>query len=161
MIVVVMGVAGAGKTVVGSALAARLGWPFFDADDFHSPENVAKMAAGIPLTDADREPWLAALHALVARQAAANVDSVLACSALRATFRRRLAGAAPNVVSVYLRVTPAVAQARVANRSGHYMKAALVPTQFEALEPPDDAITIDGSAAVDEIVDTIVAHIAR
>lgn len=159
MIIVVMGVAGAGKTAVGTALAASLGWPFLDADSYHPAANVAKMSGGAPLSDDDREPWLAALQDLLARLHASSTDAVLACSALRADFRNRLAAAGHDVVFVHLRVSPAVAARRVRNRSGHFMPGALVETQFEALETPSDAIEVNGEGTVDDVVRSIRARL--
>jgi len=142
MIVVVMGVCGCGKTTVGEALAAATGWPFFDADGFHPPANVAKMAAGIPLTDLDRAPWLDRLAAEMGAIERAGGSAVLACSALKAAYRERLA-IAGDVRFVHLKGDRATIASRVAARTGHYMPAALVDSQFAALEPPADAIDID------------------
>lgn len=152
MVIVVMGVAGSGKTTVGRALAARLGRPFFDADDFHSPENVARMRAGVPLTDADREPWLASLCALIERADAAGEDIVLACSALRARFRERLRAAAKDLRYVYLDAGRHVIAHRLAERTGHFMSPDLVTSQFADLEEPDDALVLDASRAPKELV---------
>lgn len=157
MIVVIMGIAGAGKTRVGSALAQSLGWPFFDADDFHPQPNVARMAAGEPLTDDDREPWLHALQQLIS----SVPNAVLACSALRERFRERLAGAARDVVFVYLRVDPALAERRMRTREGHYMPPSLLSSQLEALEVPSDAIEVDGALEVPAIVAEITRRIAE
>ena len=156
MIIVVMGVAGAGKTYVGSALAKRLGWRFLDADDCHSAANVAKMRAGIPLSDSDREPWLATLQDFIASATASGDDAVVACSALRQEFRQRLAAAGRDVVFVYLRVSAATAEQRTRSRIGHFMPPALVESQFETLEEPADAIVVDGEAAVEDIVTRII-----
>ena len=152
MIVVVMGVAGSGKTTVGRALAASLGRPFFDADDFHPPENIARMRAGVPLTDADREPWLASLCALIERADAAGEDIVLACSALRAQFRERLRAAANDLRYVYLEAGRGVIAHRLAERTGHFMSPDLVTSQFADLEEPDDALVLDASRAPKELV---------
>jgi gluconokinase len=142
MIVVVMGVCGCGKTTVGKALAAALGWRFFDADDFHPPANIEKMAAGIPLTDVDRWPWLDRLAAEMGAIERAGGHAVLACSALRQAYRDRLA-VAGNVRFVHLRGDRATIAARVAARPGHYMPATLVDSQFAALELPAEAIDVD------------------
>ena len=154
-----MGVAGAGKTAVGRALADSLGWSFHDADDFHSRANVAKMRAGTPLTDTDRAPWLATLHALIADHLASGAPMVLACSALRAAYREALrpGGAADaRVAFVQLDVPPEVAERRLAARSGHYMPASLVASQFATLEPPRDALRLDATRPVAELVQQIV-----
>jgi len=154
MIVVVMGVCGCGKTTVGEALAAATGWPFFDADGFHPPANVAKMAAGIPLTDLDRAPWLDRLAAEMGAIERAGGSAVLACSALKAAYRERLA-IAGDVRFVHLKGDRATIASRVAARTGHYMPAALVDSQFAALEPPADAIDIDVVLPVAEQVAAI------
>lgn len=154
-ILVVLGVAGAGKTTVGLALAAALGRAFYDADDYHPPANVDVMRRGVPLTDADRAPWLAALRALLVRCLAEGTPAVLACSALRTAYRAALVppnARAGDVAFVYLDVTPAVAAARVAARAGHFMPAALVASQFAALEVPSDAVRVDAALPVaDEV----------
>lgn len=158
-----MGVAGAGKTTVGRALAASLGWDFHDADDFHSAANVAKMRAGTPLTDADRAPWLDALRALLARHLDARTPMVLACSALRAAYRRALRpddASEGSMAFVQLDVSPLVAERRLAARRGHYMPATLVASQFATLEEPGDALRLDGARPVPELVSQIVDRLA-
>jgi gluconokinase len=150
-VIVLMGVAGAGKTTVGRRLAASLGWPFADADDYHPAENVARMRRGEPLTDAERAPWLAALAALVGDHVRRDVPLVLACSALRHASRDVLAPA----TFVYLRVSPAVLAERLATRAGHFAPPALLDSQLATLEPPDhepDTITVDGERSPDELV---------
>lgn len=147
-----MGVAGSGKTSVGRALANALGWPFFDADDFHSPENIATMTRGVALTDVDREPWLAALRALLHKLDAEQRDAVLACSALRAHFRDRLRAAAREVRYVYLRASTELLAQRLAARRGHFMRAELLASQLSTLEEPGDAIAIDAARTPVEIV---------
>jgi gluconokinase len=160
MIIVLMGVAGSGKTTVGRALAARLGCAFFDADDFHPAENIARMHAGVPLTDADREPWLASLCALVERVDAAGEDVVLACSALRARFRARLRAAANDLRYVYLRADRNVIARRLGARAGHFMSADLLGSQFAALEEPDDALVLDASRTPAELAAEIERSLA-
>ncbi len=142
MIVVVMGVCGCGKTTVGQALAAELDWPFFDADDFHPPENVAKMAAGMPLTDADRWPWLDRLATELAAVEGRGASAVLACSALRQAYRDRLARAG-DVRFVHLVGDRATIAERIGARTHRYMPLSLLDSQFAALEPPGDAIDVD------------------
>jgi gluconokinase len=156
MIVVVMGVCGCGKTTVGKALAAALGWRFFDADDFHPPANIEKMAAGIPLTDTDRWPWLDRLAAELGATERAGGHAVLACSALRQAYRDRLA-VAGDVRFVHLRGDRATIAARVAARPGHYMPATLVDSQFAALELPAEAIDVDITLPVADQV-AVVRH---
>lgn len=136
---VVMGVSGSGKSTVGRRLAAALAWDYLDADDFHPPANVALMSAGRPLTDAHRDPWLSALADALARRLAEGRGVVLACSALRRAHRDRLRAAGPGVAFLYLRTDPAAARERVAARTGHFFPAALVGSQFAALEEPDPA----------------------
>jgi len=156
MIVVVMGVCGCGKTTVGQALAESLGWPFHDADDFHPPANVAKMAAGVPLTDDDRWPWLDRIVDEMRRALAGNGHAVIACSALRETYRARLAQAG-DVRFVHLAGDYGTIAERLASRSHRYMPATLLDSQFAALEPPADAITIDVRDAVPRQVRAIEA----
>ncbi len=142
MIVVVMGVSGCGKTTVGQALAASLGWPFFDGDDFHPEANVARMAAGIALTDDDRWPWLDRIAAEMRAVQAGGGNAVLACSALKQAYRDRIA-AAGDVRFVHLVGDAKTIGARLAERRHRYMPATLLASQFAALEPPPEAITVD------------------
>jgi len=137
-----MGVSGSGKTVVGQALAKDLGWPFFDADNFHPKENVAKMAAGTPLTDADRWPWLDRLAAEMKALEERGVSAVLACSALRQAYRDRISRAG-NVRYVHLSGDHDTIAARLAARKNHYMPPTLLASQLATLEAPTDAIVID------------------
>jgi gluconokinase len=152
MIVIVMGVAGAGKTTVGRALAAALGWPFVDADDLHPAANVDRMRRGQPLDDADRAPWLQAVASTIRTMK----DGVVACSALKRAYRDALR-VRDDVRFVYLVVDRAVLERRLAARRGHYMPPSLLPSQLATLEPPDDAIVVDGDAPVDRLVDEIRA----
>jgi gluconokinase len=156
MIIILMGVAGAGKTTAGTALARRLGWRFADADNFHSAAAIAKMRAGIPLTDADREPWLESLHEAILQWLHQGDNVVLACSALRAEYRKRLA-VSPEVKLVFLRVGGEVAAARLSQRGDSFFNPRLLSSQFETLEEPRDAVIVDASLNVDEIVETIRA----
>lgn len=158
MIVVVMGVSGAGKSTVGALLARELCWDFFDADDFHPEANVAKMRAGEPLTDADRAGWLTALAELIDRLVRAGRHAVLACSALRASHRDRLrARHTAEVKLVYLRGDPALIRVRLAQRRGHFMTAALLDSQLATLEEPRDALVVDVDATPATIVERIRA----
>lgn len=148
----VMGVAGSGKSTLGAALAERLGWPFQDGDDLHPPANRLKMAAGEPLTDADRAPWLAA----VADWMAVHPRGVVACSALKHAYRMRLGGRL-----VWLRGEPALIAARLAARQGHFFAPGLLESQFAALEPPgpDEApIIVDCALATQDQVDAVLAQ---
>lgn len=153
---IVMGVSGCGKTTVGTALANRLGWNFYDADDFHPPENVAKMSAGIPLNDDDRYPWLVALHDLIANSLVNEKSGVLACSALKENYREVLLKDNDNVQIVYLKGSFDLILSRMQARSGHYMKPEMLQSQFDALEEPVDALTISISCSIDEIVNHIL-----
>ena len=152
MIVVVMGVSGSGKSTVGEALASVLHWPFLDADDFHPQANVAKMARGEPLTDDDRWPWL---DRLAAELAARGGNAVLACSALRAAYRERLARAG-DVRFVHLHGDRDTIAARLASRQHRYMPATLLDSQFATLETPVDALALDVHDPVDAQVRAIV-----
>jgi gluconokinase len=139
MIVVVAGVAGSGKTTIGEQLASRLGWAFADGDSFHPAANVAKMRAGIPLTDADRKPWLAALTAWMDDIIASGQSAVLACSALKRSYREELLGGRDQAVMVFLEVSREQDEARVSQRTGHFFAEPLLASQFAALELPDPA----------------------
>lgn len=151
-----MGVSGAGKTRIGAALSSALGWPFFDADDFHSDTNVSRMRGGIALTDHDRVAWLQAIRAALARVDDASENAVLACSALGKQFRASLREGFDDMRFVYLKVDRELARARVASRVDHFMPAALVDSQFASLDEPEDALVIDASKPPDEIVAEIL-----
>jgi carbohydrate kinase (thermoresistant glucokinase family) len=153
---IVMGVAGCGKTSVGKALAERLGWVFFDGDDFHPPANVAKMASGIPLNDGDRAPWLDELHGLLARALREGHHPVLACSALKERYRRTLLEGNGGIRVVYLRGDYDLILSRMRERTDHYMKPGMLRSQFEALEEPADALTANIDRPVPQIVDGIL-----
>src|SRR5262245_8317384 len=161
MLILVMGVAGSGKTMVGTRLASAFGWVFVDADDFHSTDNVAKMAAGIPLTDEDRGPWLHDLQALVRQFALSGRNLVLACSALRASYRDHLCSASDQTAIVYLKADRSLISERLLERQGHYMPASLIESQFKVLEEPDEAITIPADWRPDQIVDAIRAKLPQ
>lgn len=161
MIILVMGITGSGKTTVGQLLAERQHWQFADADDFHSPANKEKMHNGIPLTDADRQPWLLAIRDQIWRWIAANKNGVITCSALKQSYRDLLLSPgdgktqadAGEIKIVYLRGTYQVIAARVRARQGHFAGEELLASQFAALEEPRDAITIDVDQTPDQIVD--------
>jgi gluconokinase len=154
VIVVLMGVCGSGKTTVGRELAAALSWQFVDADDFHPPANVAKMASGIPLTDADRGPWYDRIVVELTRRGRAGAGVVLACSALKQAYRDRLAESG-NVRFAYLKGDAATIAPRLSGRSGHFMPAALLASQFATLEEPAAAIVVDIAQPVAAQVATI------
>lgn len=142
MVIILMGVAGAGKTTIGTALAAALGWPFYEGDDFHPPSNIDKMTRGIALTDADRLPWLRALGCVIDTCIADNRDAVMTCSALKRTYRDILRAGRDAVRFVYLQGTYDLIQQRLQARQEHFMPAELLRSQFTTLEEPDDALTI-------------------
>jgi gluconokinase len=151
MVILVMGVTGAGKTTVGKLLAQRLGWQFLDADDFHPPANIEKMKHGIALNDADREPWLAAIHAALLDYAAKNQNAVLACSALKQKYRERLA-AGLDMRICYLKGSFEEISSHIEHRTGHFASEAILAGQFTDLEEPDDAVVLDATAPPEENV---------
>ena len=155
MIVIVMGVSGAGKTAIGSRLADSFSWRFIDADEHHPPQNVAKMAGGTPLTDDDRWPWLEQLNAMLREVQTRGESAVLACSALREAYRRRLTEGlhAPRIV--FLHGDQALIAARLAQRKHRYMPASLLASQFATLEPPADALSIVVSGTPESCVDAV------
>lgn len=162
MIVLVAGVAGSGKTTVGKLLADRLHWRFADADTFHSAANVAKMQAGIPLTDADRQPWLAAIEAWMDERIAAGESAVEGCSALRQSYRDQLLTGRPAARLVFLTIDRDLAHARLVARKGHFFTARLLDSQFADLEPPRESehvLVIDAALSVGQIVDQIIERL--
>jgi gluconokinase len=159
-VLVVMGVAGAGKSTVGRALAERLGWRYLEADDLHSPANVEKMRSGTPLTDADRAPWLAAVAEVIGGWLAQGASGVAACSALKRAYRERLAGGRDEVRFVYLEGSEATLRARLEARRGHYFPPALLASQLADLEPPaaeEGAIVVSVESPLEAQVAAIVA----
>ena len=152
----VMGVSGSGKTTLAKALAKRLGWDFLDADDFHPPENIAKMTAGIPLDDSDRTPWLAALHEKLSSTLQADRRPVLACSALKEKYRAQLLDGLEDILIVHLAGSYDLIRSRMTGRAGHFMQPEMLASQFETLEPPTGALTVDISMPVDEAVENIL-----
>jgi gluconokinase len=158
--IVVMGVAGAGKTTVARLLARRLGCALAEADDFHPPANVARMASGVPLTDEDRRPWLAAIAAWIAAQDGAGRDAVVTCSALKRAYRDVLRAASPRLLFVHLTAAPELLATRMAGRTGHFMPPSLLGSQIATLEPldPDErGITLDAVAAPEALVERAAA----
>jgi gluconokinase len=161
MIVVLMGVSGSGKTTVGKLLAGRLGWHFVEADDYHPAANVEKMRAGVPLTDEDRRPWLASVKARIDEACARGENVVVACSALKHAYQEYLERDEPQCVEyVYLRGSPELIRQRLAARTGHFMNPNLLPSQFEALEPPAGALEVDVSPPPEEIAAEIQGKLA-
>jgi gluconokinase len=155
MIVVVMGVSGAGKTTVGRLLAERLGMPLIEGDDYHSPANVAKMASGVPLDDADRGPWLDRLNEEIRKPP----HAVLACSALKEAYRVRLLRGVDDALLVHLQGEMALISERLKGRQHRYMPASLLESQFATLEPPRGAIAVDVAADPASCVEKIVEAI--
>lgn len=151
-ILLLMGVAGSGKTTIGKRLAAELRWPYHEADDFHSAANKDKMGRGIPLDDYDRAPWLASIRAAIDDSLASGQSAIFTCSGLKEKYRRVLMDGAPAVSLVYLAIDFESSLARVGRRQGHYMKAEMVKSQFDALEVPADALTVDTKLPPEKIV---------
>jgi gluconokinase len=154
-VIVVMGVSGAGKTLVGRTLADALGWPFHEGDDYHSAANIEKMSHGIPLTDDDRAPWLAALHHLIVGIITRDERGVVACSALKHSYRQDLASTTLRrsaVRFVYLDVPRAVLEQRLRARRGHFAPPELLDSQLATLEEPHDALRVNGDQPPAEIV---------
>ena len=153
-IIIIMGVAGCGKSTIGSMLAHELGWDFYDADDFHSESNRIKMAQNIPLTDEDRAGWLDSLRSLIGQNIQNEKSIVLACSALKKSYRDILM-INDQVEFIYLRGTYEQIEARLLQRSGHFMSAKMLASQFDILEEPQDALTIDITHTPQEIISII------
>lgn len=160
-LLLITGVAGSGKSTLGARAAQALDWPYFEADDFHPEANRRKMAAGTPLDDRDRAPWLAAIRAKMDEMRAAGQPAVFTCSALKETYREALVGDSPDVVLVFLQIDFETVHARVSHRAGHFMKADLVRSQFEALEPPRNAVTVDASQPPAAVLQQILAAVQR
>ena len=159
MITIVMGVSGSGKTTVGKLLAQSLNWDFSDADDFHPSANIEKMSRGIPLEDADRLPWLLELQAAIDRWLLENKNVVLACSALKASYRDILCRDQQRMKIVYLKGSFHLLATRLKTRENHYMKADLLLSQLDILEEPEYAIIIDASQPLEVIVHQIRSHL--
>jgi gluconokinase len=151
MVIVVMGVAASGKTTVGHLLAEDLGWTFYDADDFHPDSNVEKMSRGVPLDDEDRRPWLEALGELIRECLSLGRDAVLACSALKESYRERLL-IDERVRAAYLEADRALIRERLNERTDHFMKAGMLDSQFAALEEPEESTHYDASRPPAELV---------
>lgn len=161
MIYVVMGVSGCGKSTIGEALAKQLSLPFYDADDFHFPESVAKMASGTPLTDDDRKPWLTLLSNNITEWESAG-GAVLACSALKQSYRDILSSTTKDTVRfVYLKGDKATLASRLKSRDNHFMPETLLESQLNTLEPPQDAITVLLNNTVDEMILQILKAIKK
>src|SRR5262245_41479537 len=153
MVLVVMGVSGAGKSTVGRLLARQLGWTFVEADDYHSAANIEKMRRGIPLNDEDRRPWLDAIRHRLEEAAARGENVVLACSALKHAYQHYLAQFAPESVHyVYLVGSEELLRQRLARRTGHFMNPGLLHSQFETLEPPEESVRVDVTPPPEAVV---------
>ncbi len=151
MIIIIMGVAGSGKTTIGSLLASELGWSFYDADDFHSESNREKMSQGVSLTDEDRVSWLLSLKDLIIQNMLQNTQAVLACSALKNSYRNILK-VDERVKFIYLQGSYQQIKKRLNNRAGHFMSAAMLDSQFQILEEPQNIMTIDISNTPQDIL---------
>ena len=161
MILILMGVSGAGKTTIGKLLARDLDWSFYDGDDFHSRANIDKMREGVPLTDDDRDAWLAALRQLIDQLLHDRRSAVIACSALKQTYRELLKGEDGDVRFLYLKGSYDLIQKRLASRHGHFMKADLLASQFAALEEPNNIPVVEVSAEPLAIVGRIKEALGR
>jgi gluconokinase len=161
--IVVMGVSGSGKSTVAALLVERLGWDFAEGDDFHPPENVAKMAAGHPLDDDDRWPWLRRLAAWIGEHEQAGRSDIVTCSALRRSYRDLLRDGHPSVWFAHVTADPELIRERVERRTGHYMPPSLLDSQLDTLEPLQDdepGITVSGAAPPDRVADEVLAALS-
>lgn len=156
-----MGVAGSGKSTIGHGLSERTGWPFYDADAFHPPENIKKMRQGIPLTDADRQPWLLAVRNLIDEIIGNRSHGIIACSALKNDYRNYLQGERQDIYWVYLKGDYSQILERLHQRQEHFMKSQMLPSQWEILEEPENALTVSISNAPETILDTVLKYLNR
>ncbi len=152
MIIILMGVAGSGKTTIGNLLSKAIGWKFYDGDDFHPQENIERMRQGIALTDQDREVWLDRLHVFVRGLSEGGESAILAFSALKKMYRERVARGIDDLQYVYLDGDPALLEERIRNRKGHYFGVELLNSQFETLEEPEGIPTVDVAGSPEEVV---------
>ena len=156
MVILLMGVAGSGKTAVGEGLAARLGWRFIDGDELHSPASVEKMRAGIPLDDEDRMPWLRSIRDLIDEHEATGTPVIIACSALKQVYRRLLLEGTRETRLVYLRGEQSLIESRLRERQNHFFDPRLLGNQFAVLEEPRQALLIDIDADLESVTDAVV-----
>lgn len=159
MMVVLMGVSGVGKTTLGEVLARRTGWRLYDADEFHSAQNIEKMRNGIALQDADRWPWLDRMNALLLQKQAEHESVLLACSALKQKYRDRLGNGCRDLHWIYLKGDFDLIRSRLESRKNHYMKAGLLESQFAALEEPRDAIVVDVAQPPDALANQVLSEL--
>jgi gluconokinase len=159
MILVIMGVSASGKSTVGRLLAERLGWKFCEGDDFHSKASLRKMSRGVPLNDQDRTPWLKAIRKLISTAVEKGENVVIACSALKKSYRRMLE-VGEKVIFIYLKADRALIRRRLENRTGHFMNPSLIESQFQALETPHAALQVDAGLPPAEIVRLIRNHLS-
>ncbi|MDF9276294.1 gluconokinase [Arthrobacter sp. EH-1B-1] len=160
---IVMGVAGCGKTTLATALSERLGWSYAEADDFHSVENITKMANGIPLKDDDRWPWLTAIKTWITEKSAADESTIVTCSALKRSYRDLLASADGEVVFIHLHGDAELIRSRMAGRSGHFMPESLLASQFETLEALADdecGIAVANTGKLEQTIDAILRRLS-
>lgn len=161
MIVIVMGVSGSGKSTLGRALAANRGWPFIEGDDFHPKANIRKMAAGVPLDDTDRLPWLQRLHVEIAAYSDRHESLVVACSALKKAYRQLLAEGVDDIRFAHLWGDPAIVRERLGHRQDHFMSADLLDSQINTLEPPADALLVPLDLTTNEQVALTLSALGR
>jgi carbohydrate kinase (thermoresistant glucokinase family) len=162
LVIVLMGVSGCGKSTTGAALSHRLGWPFRDADSFHPPANVAKMSRGVPLTDEDRGPWLAAIARWIDERREAGEPGIVSCSALKRAYRSRIVGARSGVQLVYLQGDMGLIEERLQGRKHHFMPASLLASQFSTLEEPgadERPLTVSIALSPGQVVEAIVERL--
>lgn len=162
MIIILMGVTASGKSTIAAELVRRTGWSFAEADDYHSEANKLKMHAGIPLTDADRAPWLASLHQVIVNWYRDGSDGIMTCSALKQGYRNTLTQGIPSGVCrfVLLEAPPEVLEERLRERPGHFMNPDLLRSQLDTLEPPKDALCVDATAAPSAVAENILNQLA-
>lgn len=161
MIVILMGVSGAGKSTVGKLLAKRLGWSFYDGDDLHPESNVRKMTAGQPLTDEDRAPWLESIRQQIHQLEVTGTDAIVACSALKEAYRQQLMADTRHTQLVYLRGSKVLIEHRLRQRKGHFFDADLLSSQFEALEEPAGVAVVEIEGDLDSVTSAAARAIAR